>query len=90
VFYENQRYPQDVGLVPRELRFTLQKYFHDKLAASGVEVMPEEDAVMKQQREQLAKELAGEEGQAQGQAPQAPVQPSQAASTRVRRSRKTL
>jgi hypothetical protein len=57
--------------------------------------MTEEDAAMKrhrikQQQDQLAKDLAGEQGQAQGQAQQAPVQPSQAASTRLRRSRKTI
>lgn len=106
VYFKHQLQPEDVGVVPRELTPMLQKFFHDQLAAAGVEVMLEEDAVMKQmriskqRREQLAKQSAGVQGEAkpirqagageQKQASPAPVQRTQAAPSRVRRSRKTL
>jgi hypothetical protein len=88
VFFKHKLQPLDVAVVPRELTPLLQRYFHDQLAAAGVEVMLQEDAVMrtmrlKKQRDQLKqenREQLAKEQQAKGL-------PPLPAPTRVRRRR---
>ena len=89
VFFKHKLQPLDVAVVPRELTPLLQRYFHDQLAAAGVEVILQEDAVMrtmriKKQREQLKKENREQLAREQ----QAKGLPPLPAPTRVRRSRK--
>jgi hypothetical protein len=95
VFCKRNLMPHDVAVAPGELTPLLQGYFHDQLAAAGVEVMVREDAVMrtmrlKREKEQMKKENQEQQarGLAEGQG-QTAVLPPLPAPTRVRRSRKS-